>query len=421
MAEGKENAELPEIGAPQVKVADAAGTGIVEIDASHGGQVLRTAIGLSALTGTPVSLKNIRSSRPKPGLKKQHIAAITAVASVCRARTMGVFEGSKEIKFAPREIAQKQNLNLNIGSAGSVALVIQSVSLPALACELKLSATGGTDVAFAPPMDYLSRALFPALKPVGARFSCETLMHGYFPKGRGRVLFRSRLSVLPLKPLRMLELGELLEINAFSHSASLPSDVSRNQLSAAKNALANAGVNAAFEGHAESREHADTIGSGICLFAVFSSGAVIGANALGEKGKPATKVGEEAAQNLIRELSAQKPVDSHLADQLIPYMALAKGRSEISCTSLTEHTLTNISVCEKMLGVKFEISGDNGSPAAQGSPATISVTGAAFSMKARLKPQHPSQAKQPQHPQVQAPLQSPAPPNPVLLLPCAEK
>ncbi|MFH1225053.1 MAG: RNA 3'-terminal phosphate cyclase [Candidatus Diapherotrites archaeon] len=388
MAEGTENAELLEVGpsraesadaaAECAKAVDAAGEAL-EIDASHGGQVLRTAIGLSALTGVPVSLKNIRSSRPKPGLKKQHVAAITAVVSICGARTMGVFEGSKEIKFSPREIMQKQTLATNIGSAGSVALVIQSASLPALACELKISATGGTDVAFSPPMNYLANALFPALKCTRARFSAETLMHGYFPKGRGRVLFRSKPAALPLKPLRILELGELQEIKAFSHSASLPSDVSRNQLSAAKNALANAGIDAPFGGHAESRERADTIGSGIDLFAIFSSGAVIGANALGEKGKPATRVGEEAAQNLLRELSAQRPVDSHLADQLIPYMALAKGKSEISCTSLTEHTLTNISVCEKMLGVKFEVRGS------QGEPAEISVTGAGFSTKARQK------------------------------------
>lgn len=342
----------------------------IEIDASHGGQVLRTALGLSALSGKAVVLKNIRASRPKPGIKAQHLYGTNCLAEICGARVSGNVPGSRALEFRPGKI-KPVSLSISLPTAGSLSLILQAAMLPALAAEIKLRLAGGTDVAWSPPVNYLRKVLLPALRQMGANFSVELLSHGYFPKGMGRVSFSSKPAELPLKPLRRVERGSLECIKAFSHSASLPSEVSRNQLAAAKKELVESGLDFEFEGTIESRESANTIGSGIDLIALFSS-AAIGANALGEKGKHATKVGREAAQNLLRELRAEKPVDSHLADQLIPYAALASGRSEFACTSLTEHTLANIMVCEKILGVKFIVEGS------LHEPARISVDGVAF-------------------------------------------
>ena len=119
-------------------------------------------------------------------------------------------------------------------------------------------------------------------------------------------------------------------------------------------------LNTDFSECIESKENMETIGSGIDLFAQLSTGAVVGSNALGKKGTVANEIGKKAAKRLISELKKEKPVDKYLADQLIPFMALAKGRSEISCTEITTHTENNIEVCEKILGVKFEVNKDKG-------------------------------------------------------------
>jgi RNA 3'-terminal phosphate cyclase len=116
-------------------------------------------------------------------------------------------------------------------------------------------------------------------------------------------------------------------------------------------------LNIDFEEKTEWKEKSESTGSSISLFAYFSSGNIISASALGAKGKPAITVGKEAAEHLLKELSAKKPVDSHLADQLIPFMALAQGYSTIECTALTEHALNNIRVCELLLGCKFDVKG----------------------------------------------------------------
>ncbi|MBU0662364.1 MAG: RNA 3'-terminal phosphate cyclase [Candidatus Diapherotrites archaeon] len=349
----------------------------LEIDASNGGQVLRTSVGLSALTGKPVSLTSIRSTRPKPGLKKQHLTAIRAVSSLCHAQTNGTYEASGKLTFRPSALsAEPQTLRLNIGTAGSVSLVLQAAAFPTLVRGAKLSIIGGTDVAWSPPVHYLKYVLLPVLKKMGANFSVDLISHGYFPKGNGKANFISKPAKFPLRPIVLVAPGELTHITAFSHCASLPEDIARNQLSAAEKELLDAGIDVDFEGSAVSKGASSTIGSGISLFAHLSSGAVIGANALGERGKHASKVGTEAAQNLLRELNAKQPVDVHLADQLIPYMALAKGKSEIACTSLSQHTLTNIAVCEKILGIKFSVEGK------ENAPAKISVNGVAFKPQA---------------------------------------
>jgi len=342
---------------------------MLQIDSSAGGQIFRTSIGIAALTGKAVKISNIRADRPQPGLKAQHLTALETVARLCNASLEGAKLASKEISFSPKETIGG-NFAVNIGTAGSITLLLQSAQFPALLRETKLHIIGGTNVAWSPPIEFLQHSLLPVLNFMGGKFTLKINNYGYYPKGQGSVGFSSKPAKLPLKPIQITELGSLEFIKIFSHCASLPKAVALNQCKAAKNSLQQ--LNVDFEEIVECKEQAATIGSSITLFAYFSTGAVISANSLGAKGKPAEQVGKEAAQRLLQELNPKKPVDSHLADQLVPYMALAKGNSAIGCTALTEHCLNNIAVCEQLLGVKFTVKGE------KEKPATLSVQGAAF-------------------------------------------
>ncbi len=328
---------------------------MIGIDAAPGGQVFRTSIGLAALTGKEVEIRNIRSKRPNPGLRAQHLTALQTVAKMCNATIEGASKGSGTVKFSPGQLKETA-LKVNIGTAGSATLLLQSAMFPALKSENKLRVNGGTDVEWSPPFAYLDRVLLPVLNSIGCNFSAELVKRGYYPKGNGIISFKSSPAKLPLKPLNITKIEDIEIIKIFSHSASLAADVARNQMIAAKKELLP--LNADFAECIETKENNETIGSGIELFAQFPSRVFIGANALGKKGLPANEVGKKAARKLISELEKQSPVDKHLMDQLIPFMALAKGRSEIACTEITEHTKNNISVCEKILGVKFEIEKD---------------------------------------------------------------
>lgn len=325
---------------------------MIELNASHGGQVLRTALGLSALLQKPVRLSNIRGDRPNPGLRAQHLTGVNLLQKICNAEVKGNQLTSTEVEFTPKQPHSEQ-LAVNIGTAGSITLLLQSLLPVALTTELKLRVLGGTDVKWSPPANYFSHLLFPLLSSHGARLDLKLIKRGYFPKGKGIVSFSSKPARLPLKPFNLTKQGKLNYINVFSHCSSLPKEVCVNQVIAAKNALKK--LNAELIEETAFMPSSETIGSGIDLLAVFD-GSFIGANALGEKGVSAFKVGEEAGKNLLKELEKKVPVDVHLADQLIPFMALAKGTSKILCSELSSHTKTNIEVVEKFTETKFSVS-----------------------------------------------------------------
>lgn len=344
----------------------------IEVDGSlgeGGGQILRTGLALSALTGKLLHVKNIRGSRPKPGLRPQHLASTKTMASICEAELKGAVPNSRELSFAPKRV-KASNLKVNIGTAGSVTLLLQQVLPSALLQETRLLVSGGTNVPFSPPAEFLEHALFPVLNRAGARLGLKLIRRGYYPKGNGAVSFYSRPARLPLKPICLTGSPKPKSVTVFSHCASLPKRVAENQASSAKHALRE--LNLEFEEFIECRESSSTIGSGITLLAFSEDGFVLSGSALGRKGVPAEHVGREAAERLLEEISQGMPCGSHLADQLIPFMALAKGNSEIHTARLTGHCLTNISIAEKFLPASFRVDG------APGGPAKISVEGTAF-------------------------------------------
>jgi RNA 3'-terminal phosphate cyclase (ATP) len=319
---------------------------MLEIDGSYGeggGQLVRTAVALSAVTGTEIRVTNIRKNRPNPGLKQQHLKALETAARICEARVSGLFPGSTELSFAPVEI-KGGKYEIDIGTAGSITLLLQCImpALPFAKEEVELTVKGGTDVAWSPTIHYLQHVTFRALKRLGYSGSVILKEHGYYPKGGGEV------STF-FKPCRLQGfhfLKEEEEIKGFSHASNLPTHVPLRQAKAASERLMETGYLSQIE--VQSFEAFST-GSGITLWTGY-----IGGSALGERGLPAEKVGKRAADEIVPELIAGASVDTHLADQLIPYMALA-GNSSYTVRELSLHAATNIWITEQFLDVKFRI------------------------------------------------------------------
>lgn len=343
---------------------------MIEIDGSiGGGQLLRTAISLSALTGKGVKVFNIRKGKAtgKPGLRPQHMTGINVIGSFCNAEVLGLKEWSLEVEFRPWEINIKDR-RIDIGTAGSISLLLQTL-LPILIFgkkAVKLEIKGGTEVSWSPTIQYTQFVLFPMLRKMGINVELEIVKHGYYPKGGGLIILRS-YPVKKISPLYCLERGNILGIHIDSVIANLPKDVTERQSKAALNVLKYEFPDAKFSIALKTVESLDIGGSITCYANCENS--VIGSDNLFERGSKAEMVGMRAAEDLIASLKSNRAVDKYLADQLLVFMALADGKSTIGVEKITEHVLTNIKVIEKFLDVKFEIDNEK---------KTISVKGVGF-------------------------------------------
>ncbi|MFX1509645.1 MAG: RNA 3'-terminal phosphate cyclase [Promethearchaeota archaeon] len=335
---------------------------VVEIDGSvleGGGQILRSAIAFAAVLGQQLIVDKIRAKRTTPGLRPQHLHGILAIKELTKAQVKGTHEGSKRIEFFPQK-KQGGSLIVNIGTAGAISLVLQGLMIVAPFCKHPITAklTGGTNVAWSPPIDYLKNVLLPRLEQMGFLGEIEISKRGYYPRGGGHV--KTELS--PIKKLQSLSLTNeklLPIITGISHCGSLPRHIAERQAGAAKNLLTETGHSVDIIS-IEHIQNTHSPGSGISLFAKNSPNRIIGADALGRRGLKAEKVGESAARSLLDELATHASVDQFQADMLIPYIALANGTSTITISKLTLHTITNIHIVEQFLDIKFEIQGKLG-------------------------------------------------------------
>lgn len=321
-----------------------------------GGQILRTSLALSCILKKPVRIYNIRLKRPNPGLQPQHFAVIRALRDITQAKVDGFSLGSQEIRFSPSQISSLE-LNIDIKTAGSIGLLLQSLIPVAAFSPEGISAKikGGTTGKSAIPIEYYPAVIIPILKRIGVDIKLELIKRGYYPKGGGEVTVSIK-GRNKLYPIDLIEQGRVERIEGISHSHKelKKRSVSERQKDSAIDILKkrfNCPIDIVCE-YSDSL----SLGSGIVLWARTDSQAIIGADSMGEKGKPAEDIGREAAEKLIGEIDSGSPVDSHLADNLIIWLALAGGKIKVSSLSL--HTQTNIWITEKFLGRKFLIEGN---------------------------------------------------------------
>jgi RNA 3'-terminal phosphate cyclase (ATP) len=338
---------------------------LIEVDGSSGeggGQILRTSLALAAALGQDVRIFNIRAGRSEPGIRAQHLTAAVAVGKVSNASIEGLKVGSEELVFRPGKMRGGQ-FAFDVGTAGSVTLVLQALMpllpfAPAVHLELK----GGTDVKWSPPIDYLRMVTLPILSEIGPRFSLRTTRRGHYPKGGGAITFDSQPSG-SLTPINGSRIDPVDEILGVSHASNLPRHVAERQAESASQAILAAGLLPP----KISIEVAEGLppmspGSGIVLAARRGERRILGGDSLGDRGRPAERVGQEAGRILVEEVQSGALLDKHMGDMIVPYIALADGVSEVSVSQVTQHTLTNVRVAESIAGVRFEPTGELGRP-----------------------------------------------------------
>jgi len=314
-----------------------------------GGQILRSSLALSLVTGEPVKIHSIRAKRSRPGLMRQHLTAVKAAAEVGRAEVSGAAIGSREIVFRPRGKAEPGSYAFDVGSAGSTTLVLQTV-LPALitaAGPSDVTLAGGTHNPMAPPFDFLDKAFLPLLARMGPRVAARLFAPGFYPAGGGRM--RVQVEPAPLARLDLPERGAVAERLAVAQVANLPAAIARRELDTAQAAL----------GWEASCFRLETLkgspGPGNVITIVVRCAHVTEVfTGFGEKGVRAEDVAARAAGEARAWLDAGVPVGEHLADQLLLPMALAGGGS-FRTVALSSHARTQIDLLERVLGARTEV------------------------------------------------------------------
>ena len=331
----------------------------VTIDGRYGeggGQILRTALTLSAIFKVPVHINHIRGNRKKPGLRPQHLTAVNALATFTGAKVEGAKVDSDDLVFEPGDI-RGGDYCFHIGTAGSTGLAMQTMIPVLLFGQIpsQIQITGGTHVPWSPSFHYLKAVFLPVLKKMGAEVSLEIDQWGWYPKGGGmlRAFIKSRQG---LKAIDLSNRGKLVNLHLFSAVSNLPLSVAERQRDQAIKRIAYLGLRPAI-----SIENAPSRGQGTAVFlAAQFEGSVGGFTSLGKKGKRAEEVADDACNEFIKFLDSKGVIDIHLADQLVLYMALARGRSTLITERITEHLLTNIWVIEQFLPLKFNIEEETG-------------------------------------------------------------
>ena len=357
---------------------------MITLDGAYGeggGALVRTALALSTLTGQEFNVTNIRAGREHGGLKAQHLQSITALKQICKAQTNEVEIGSTELWFKPGNI-KSGRYEFDIGTAGSITLFLQAIILPCLFAPAKVTITvkGGTCGKWQASVDYLQNLLLPQLHRFVDKIELKIVKRGYYPKGGGIV----QLEISPrfklkdaedfvswyeeaqgkIAKIKLVEQGKLEQIRGIINASVQLQDkeVAQRIKNAAQNSLKKYGVPLSIR---EEYTIAESIGGELILWGIYSNQGrvdfdnpiILGGDALIELGKSSEEVGKEAAQELRAEMESDAAVDYHIADQLIPFMALLPG-SLIRARQVSNHTLTNIYVAEQFVPVGFKVEGN---------------------------------------------------------------
>jgi RNA 3'-terminal phosphate cyclase (ATP) len=335
---------------------------LIKIDGSYGeggGQILRTAISVSAITGKPIEVTNIRANRTNPGLRPQHLAGIKIIADLFHAKSENLKVGAEWIRFSPSDKFEGGSIKFDIGTAGSIPLILMTV-VPAVSLtnnSLEIEVTGGTDVKASPTIDYIKHIVAKSYLSIGPKFSVDVLKRGYYPKGGGVV----QCTVKPCKKPGTAELlaAGYLEPKIISVCSQLPIHVAKRQVSSALIALEKKDIRCS--NYTASIETSISPGSSILVYSASDFGPYVGGDSIGEVGKRAEAVGTEAAIRFLDSTLAQATVDPFLADMLVLPLALSKGRSRYRVARVTQHLLTNLHIVSEIVRCKYSLEQQEGS------------------------------------------------------------
>lgn len=324
---------------------------MIVIDGSQGeggGQILRSALSLSVITGQPFELINVRALRAKPGLMRQHLTSVRAAAAVCKADVQGDEIGSQHLIFRPNKLSPG-TYQFSVGTAGSAMLVLQTVLPPLLGADApsELLLEGGTHNPSAPPFDFLERSFLPLLARMGAKVESVLERPGFYPAGGGR----ARVVIHPpqkLSGIELLERGPILRRRVIARVAKLAESIADRELRAACAILG-------WDARETEKELLDPrFGPGNVMFVEITSEHVTEIfSGFGERGIKAEAIAERAARDAQRYLASGAPIGEHLADQMLLPLAIARGGAFKTC-SLTTHTTTQVETIRRFLPVKIE-------------------------------------------------------------------
>ncbi len=332
---------------------------MIELDGTlGGGAVVRIALGLSIATGTPFRIDDIRSERPNPGLKHQHLAGVRAATELSGARVDGAELGSETLEFTPGD-AVTDTVRADIPTAGSVGLLLQPLWIAAAGVDSEVAVTvdgGATAGKWAPPVGYLRAVAFPVVEHAGLPASLAVRRHGFYPEGGA--LVRARFGPSDLQPLGLTGRGDIEVISGHSVASEhlRDAEVAERQRQEARRVL---------KDHDPSLDcdietayvDAPSPGSDIVLWADAGE-TVIGGDCVGEKGKRAEKVGSEAAGLFLDALSSGAPLDPAMSDLIVPFLGLAGG--EVAVGVVTDHVECSAAVTDRFVDrdVRIDAGGD---------------------------------------------------------------
>lgn len=325
---------------------------MIKIDGSKGeggGQILRSSLALSLITGQGFQIRRIRAGRRKPGLLRQHLTAVRAAAEIGGAELSGDELGSQELSFQPGPV-RPGSYSFAVGTAGSAGLVLQSVLPALLRAEgpSELTLRGGTHNPSSPPFDFLERAYAPWVRRLGPQLELELHQAGFYPAGGGH--FTARVEpVKELAQIEVMERGELLSISARALVHMLPGDIARQEIAFVQEKLNVPDERARIEALKRGRGPGNAL-----VIDVVSEHVTEVVTSFGEKGLPSDQVARRAVGEVRAYLGSDAPIGPHLADQLVLLMALAGGGA-FRTARPTLHTLTNVETIRRFLDVSIAL------------------------------------------------------------------
>ena len=331
---------------------------------SGSGTIVRDAVALAAILRQPIRVYHIRAQRKPPGLRAQHVAVVRAIATLCGGRLQGDAVGSHELLFFPGKSIQNGNFNFDIGTAGSTTMLAAAL-LPVLLfakAPVTVTIVGGVFQDFAPSAFHFQQVLLPLLAQMGIQASLSIVRPGYVPSGGGKI----RLSVTPithpLSPLRCIAQGDIQHVKGIALASHLKQRrVAMRLAQSCERRLKAHGLQVTIQRLEDEENHpafdlpAPQPGAALAIWTSSQTGAHIGADMAGKPGRPSEYIGENVAQQFLEDLASGAAVDRHLADQWIPFAALAAGESLVHVPFISDHIQARLWLVHTILGARIQV------------------------------------------------------------------